>query len=203
MNDTINFVLKELYSYIETKITPDIRDCPQFKINYGTAGFRYDATLIKSIAERVGTMVTILSCYYGWETIGVMITASHNKPSDNGIKIVGPNGEMLDERFERILNIFVNCPKDTFDKFVEYNKFFLEDEENEPSIIIGMDTRDSGKDIKDLIVTGCNVSNTYILDAGIVTTPELHIKTIIPDIDYSNYYTNKFMEFVETLMKKS
>ena len=59
-----------------------------------------------------------------------------------------------------------------------------------------MDTRKSGPKIKELIVKGCQISSTCILDAGIVTTPELHIKTILPNIDYPNYCSNKFVEFI-------
>lgn len=33
-------------------------------------------------------------------TIGVMITASHNPEDDNGVKLVDPNGEMLEHSWE-------------------------------------------------------------------------------------------------------
>ena len=33
-------------------------------------------------------------------TIGVMITASHNPEEDNGIKLIDPDGEMLEAAWE-------------------------------------------------------------------------------------------------------
>jgi len=33
-------------------------------------------------------------------TIGVMITASHNPEEDNGVKLIDPDGEMLEASWE-------------------------------------------------------------------------------------------------------
>lgn len=38
---------------------------------------------------------------------GLMITASHNLEEDNGIKLIDPTGDMLEETWETIANNFV------------------------------------------------------------------------------------------------
>ena len=42
-------------------------------------------------------------------TIGVMITASHNPENDNGVKLVDPLGEMLEQSWEEIATKLANA----------------------------------------------------------------------------------------------
>ncbi|KNA04449.1 hypothetical protein SOVF_199640, partial [Spinacia oleracea] len=77
------------------------------KLSYGTAGFRADATLLKSTVYRVGILAALRSIQTK-SVIGLMITASHNQVSDNGIKIADPNGGMLSQLWEPFADSLAN-----------------------------------------------------------------------------------------------
>ncbi|EOY13257.1 Phosphoglucosamine mutase-related isoform 2 [Theobroma cacao] len=78
------------------------------KLSYGTAGFRADASILKSAVYRVGILAALRSLKTQ-SVVGVMITASHNKVTDNGVKIVDPSGGMLSQEWEPFADQLVNA----------------------------------------------------------------------------------------------
>lgn len=83
--------------------------CVGVKVSYGTAGFREDASILSSTVYRVGILAALRSLKTQ-SVIGVMITASHNKVSDNGVKIADPNGGMLSQHWEPFADKLANAP---------------------------------------------------------------------------------------------
>lgn len=79
------------------------------KLSYGTAGFRADASLLESTVFRVGILAALRSLKTG-SVIGLMITASHNQISDNGVKVADPSGGMLTQDWEPFADAIANAP---------------------------------------------------------------------------------------------
>ncbi|CAN1150512.1 Phosphoacetylglucosamine mutase, partial [Linum perenne] len=79
------------------------------KLSYGTAGFRADASILHSTVFRVGILAALRSLKTQ-SVIGLMITASHNQVSDNGIKIADPSGGMLTQEWEPFADSIANAP---------------------------------------------------------------------------------------------
>lgn len=80
------------------------------RLSYGTAGFRADAALLESTVYRVGILAALRSLKMEGSVIGVMLTASHNRVSDNGVKIADPSGGMLSQSWEPFADALANAP---------------------------------------------------------------------------------------------
>ena len=144
--------------------------------NYGTAGFRMKADLLEGISFRVGLLASLRSRKHNSQAIGVMITASHNPAVDNGVKIVDPLGDMLEQDWERYATALVNAPSDQALVDV-YNRLATElkiDLKIPAKVIYGRDTRPSGHTLVTALAAGLAATDAEYSDYKILTTPQLH-----------------------------
>ncbi|KAH8884549.1 N-acetylglucosamine-phosphate mutase-like protein [Thozetella sp. PMI_491] len=143
---------------------------------YGTAGFRMKDTLLEGVTFRVGLLAALRSRNKSGQAIGVMITASHNPASDNGVKIVDPKGEMLDQDWEKYATTLVNCPTDEdlvkcYNELAKHLKINLA---TPAKVVYGRDTRPSGHTLAAALADAFQATNTEFVDYKILTTPQLH-----------------------------
>ncbi|XAR54850.1 Phosphoacetylglucosamine mutase [Bertholletia excelsa] len=151
---------------------------PGVNLSYGTAGFRADASLLQSTVYRDGILAALRSLKTQ-SVIGLMITASHNKVSDNGVKVADPSGGILSQDWEPFSDAVANAPDSQhlvqlIDEFVKKENIPLEGA-RPAEILLGRDTRPSGVSLLEAAKQGIStIVGAIIIDMGVLTTPQLH-----------------------------
>ncbi|XP_023248512.1 phosphoacetylglucosamine mutase isoform X2 [Copidosoma floridanum] len=167
----------DVFSIIENLAKNQYKKVYRGDVQYGTAGFRTRADHLDHVLYRMGLLTVLRSQAKKGNTpvIGIMITASHNPEADNGVKLVDPQGEMLEASWEEIATKFVNVDDD---KVVSTLREIIKQENIDTSfpasVIIGRDTRKSSLPLSQAAIAGIKAMNGKLQDFGVVTTPQLH-----------------------------
>jgi phosphoacetylglucosamine mutase len=103
-----------------------------------------------------------------------MVTASHNGPEDNGVKMVEPDGSMLEASWESIADAAINA-RDTEELGSVLNSIKLGDKASSRGLVmLGYDTRSSSERLVRCLIRGCQAVNAEVENYGLLTTPVLH-----------------------------
>ncbi|XP_017883670.1 phosphoacetylglucosamine mutase [Ceratina calcarata] len=143
-------------------------------LQYGTAGFRAGADLLDHVLYRMGLLAVLRSKDKN-AVIGLMITASHNVESDNGVKLIDPAGEMLEPAWEQIVTNLANVNDSnlisTIQQIIKERNI---DMSVNATVITGRDTRRSSPALLNAAIAGIQGLNGTVQDFGLITTPQLH-----------------------------
>ena len=138
------------------------------RFSYGTAGFRYDASVLDSIMVRVGILAAFRSSKLQQE-IGVMVTASHNDESYNGVKIADPDGGMMAPDGEALAVQLANASLDELRALLRTVVI-----SKNAVVHVGRDTRSHSPHFSQLTIRAAQAMGATVVSLGIVTTPMLH-----------------------------
>lgn len=124
----------------------------------------------------MGIFATLRSKFKFGQSIGLMITASHNPSQYNGLKIIDSNGFMLDLSWESFATKLANIPDDQVNDYVnDFIKTFNLSDSINGHVILGRDTRESSLRLAKAACDGIKCLNGDFVDHGLLTTPQLHL----------------------------
>lgn len=128
---------------------------------------------------RMGLLATLRSRARNGQTIGVMITASHNPEPDNGVKLIDPMGEMLEPSWERIATDLANVSDQELQaqiaKIIEEQRI---DIGSASCVFVGMDNRYHSPGLLKAVSDGVLALKGKVKSYGIVTTPMMHYHVV-------------------------
>ncbi|CAF3211590.1 unnamed protein product [Rotaria socialis] len=145
-------------------------------LGYGTAGFRARADTLPWIMIRIGLLASLRSKVKK-ACIGAMVTASHNPEHDNGVKLIDPFGEMLDQSWE-IYASNLSSLDDSIDALWNYLEKLMAQLnvqlKDKATVAIAYDTRQSSPLLSHIVQRAAEIFNTNIINYELMTTPQLH-----------------------------
>eukprot|EP00884_Botryococcus_braunii_P003349 jgi/Botrbrau1/13014/Bobra.0389s0011.1 len=151
-----------------------------FVPSYGTAGFRSEASLLKSTVLRCGLLMGLRAKKLQSST-GLVITASHNPAEDNGVKLVDPSGYMLAQDWEVYADKLAQCesPDDLVAAVKEIVALESISVGGGPGgvlegVLLAHDTRPSAGDLLEVAKIGIAAAGVTPRLLGLLTTPQLH-----------------------------
>ncbi|KAL5966023.1 Phosphoacetylglucosamine mutase [Taenia solium] len=187
----------------EHPLSPESRN-----LSYGTPGYRGKAHLLQGIAARIGAFACLRSIQQCGKAVGVMITASHNPPEDNGLKLIDTDGGMFSPDLEPSVVEFARLRGDEVEGFLRnYFSGFSYDVRSEPQVYFGWDSRVSSVTLSREVEKGVVAAGGKYVDFGLVTTPQLHFlvhiqnRHRVPNCleDYVEVFTRRFAKAFSTL----
>lgn len=147
-------------------------------LKYGTAGFRAHHSVLPRLVYLVGVLAAHRSSFLSNKAIGVMVTASHNPVQDNGVKMVDPDGGMLDQSWEEIASrvVAAKTPQALLEAFEAIPKrdSSVQCPSGAPTVIVAMDTRPHSPQLSQYVVDGAQACGAVVHNLGVRTTPQLH-----------------------------
>ncbi|CAF1133190.1 unnamed protein product [Adineta ricciae] len=145
-------------------------------LGYGTAGFRSRSDILPWIMIRIGILAALRS-KVKQACIGTMITASHNPEHDNGVKLIDPHGEMLDQSWEVFANNLSSLDDDVNKlwKYLETLMAQLNVQLHDNAMIaIAYDTRQSSPLLASIVQRAAEIFYANVMNFELLTTPQLH-----------------------------
>ena len=138
------------------------------------------------VMYRMGLLATLRSRAKNGQAIGVMVTASHNPEPDNGVKLVDPMGEMLEQKWEKIATNLANVTdaklQDEIARIIETENI---DIGKASTVFIGMDNRYHSPGLLKAVEDGVLTLKGKFRSFGIVTTPMLHYFVVCANTNHT------------------